>query len=561
MKLLGAFRGSRTFDVDRKAGGAEESAERIAGAAEVTAQRKVAEGDALLEQGNPEAALQAYRQAIDLGERSVDAHVGEGRAYLLLDCLEEAEDCLRVAIALEPQSVEAMRFLAETRLRCGDMQESAGLLQQAAAIAPDRSEIVLQLARLENRSGNIEAAIASYRRAIERWPGDAAFKVNLGLIHLQQLGEPGEAERHFRAALEAEPSQMEALANLGLALQDQGRFDEAFQAYERGLVSHPDCAEFKWNRALAHLSLGSYAKGWSDYGLRFQRAGGRRLERFAYPEWDGRRLYGGRLLVLAEQGLGDEIMFASCIPDLEAVAAGIVLECSPRLEALFRRSFPTVKVHGADRHAASDWLDAYPDIMAKTACGTLPRFFRSSDESFSRHCGYLRADSDSTRSYRERMEARNRLVRVGLSWRAGTRATRGAMRSVPKEALQPLFAIPGIEYVSLQPGMTAEERSWLLAQGGCIFEEALGNLDEEASLISALDLVITADNTNAHLSGALGQQCWVLLNESPEWRWLRSGERSPWYPSLELFRSVGTPRWANSICSIAQRLRALVCRP
>jgi hypothetical protein len=159
------------------------------------------------------------------------------------------------------------------------------------------------------------------------------------------------------------------------------------------------------------------------------------------------------------------------------------------------------------------------------------------------------------------METRNRALRVGLSWRAGTHATRGELRSVPKEALQPLFAIPGIQYVTLQFGMTAEERCWLLAQGVCIFEEALEDLDEEASLISALDLVITPANTNAHLAGALGQRCWVLLNESPEWRWLRSGERSPWYPSLELFRSVGTPRWANSICSIAQRLRALVRRP
>jgi hypothetical protein len=250
-------------------------------------------------------------------------------------------------------------------------------------------------------------------------------------------------------------------------------------------------------------------------------------------------------------------MFASCIPNLEAVTAGVVLECAPRLEALFRRSFPRVDVHGADRHAPSDWLDAYADIAAKTACGSLPRFFRSSDKDFPRHCGYLRADVDGIRAYRNRVKPHGSTLAVGLSWRAGTRATRGVMRSIPREALQPLFAIPGIQYVSLQPAMTAEERSWSLAQGVCIYEEALTGLDQEASLVSALDLVITVDNTNAHLAGALGQRCWVLLNETPDWRWLRSGERSSWYPSLELFRSVGAPRWANSICSVAQRLRAL----
>jgi hypothetical protein len=135
------------------------------------------------------------------------------------------------------------------------------------------------------------------------------------------------------------------------------------------------------------------------------------------------------------------------------------------------------------------------------------------------------------------------------------------MRSIELSRLSALFAVPEVHFVSVQHGLTENERESARAAGITLFEDAMSELDEAAALFAALDLVISVTNTNAHLAGALGVPAWVLLNESPDWRWLRAGERSPWYPSMSLLRSEGEPRWANVVPELAQRLAAAAADP
>jgi len=528
----------------------------VAAGGESIAQEYCRRGDALLEQGRAEEALQAYRQAIDQADACSEGHLGEARAYCMLERDADAADCLEIALALDPDSIDALQLLARIRRELGENHAAIELMERALALAAQSAELNFDLALSRNRVGDTRGAMECYRKAMEIAPADPAPRINLGLIHLQQLGEPREAEMLFRSALALAPMHVEAAANLGLALHDQGRFDEAFEVYRAGLAAHQDDAAFRWNQALARLSLGEFALGWNDYELRFARPGARRLERFDYPRWEGQHLHQGRLLVLAEQGVGDEIMFASCIPDLAATANGVVMECAPRLEGLFRRSFPSARVHGLDRHAPADWLCAYPDIAAKIPIGSLPRLLRRSDAEFPVQAGYLVADTGQTALYRERLRSLDGALTVGVSWRAGTRATRGELRSIGFERLRPLFTTPQVRFVSLQHGMTAEERVEAHAAGVMVWDEALADLDAQAALISALDLVVTVANTSAHLSGALGRPTWVLLNEAPEWRWLRKGERSPWYPSAVLMRAAHRPPWGELVQMVQARLEA-----
>jgi tetratricopeptide (TPR) repeat protein len=214
-------------------------------------------------------------QAIDLADRCPAGNLGQARAFFALDRPEDAADSLEIALAMEPRSLEALRLLARIRQAAGDLDDALALLSRARSLAPGNPAVLLHIGLVLNRCGHTERAMKAYREAIESDPSDPAPRVNLGLIHLQQLGDPCSAEAHFRAALSWVPDSVEAAANLGLALHDQGCYAEEFEVYRRALSAHPESTELRWHRALAQLSVGDFRLGWEGYELRFSRRGGR----------------------------------------------------------------------------------------------------------------------------------------------------------------------------------------------------------------------------------------------------------------------------------------------
>lgn len=518
-------------------------------AAEVLLQR----GASHLARGESQAALDAYREAIDAGLGSA-AHLGQAHAYAAMGLHDEAADSLEVVLALEPSHVEAMVLLADIRLQRGETSEALGVLQDAIDAAPDRADLYFKLGLALNQSGDSRSAIVAYRRSIQLDPDDPSPYINLGLISMQHFGQAEEAEREFRHALALAPKDLAALANLGLALQDLGRHEEALDLYERALALHPGAVELRWNRGLANLALGRFVPGWEGYSLRLQRTGGRDASAFDYPDWDARPIAEGSLLVLAEQGLGDEVMFSSCIPDLRSRAKRVVIECAPRLAPIFKRSFPWASVHGLDRRAESDWLAAYTDIRARTLIGSLPRWLRRSAAQFPAHAGYLSADPERTATFAQRLRKSGAKRCIGLSWRGGTRTTRGELRSMALRDFQFIRDIPDTRFVCLQHDPTEAERALARELGVLLWDEITADIDAAAALIRALDLVVSVPNTNAHLAGALGTPVWIMLNAAPEWRWQAEGTSSPWYPSARLLRAKRANVWDDVLVELRARL-------
>ena len=260
---------------------------------------------------------------------------------------EDAADCFELALAFAPDHVPALLGLGRLHREAGDYEVALRLLGRAAQAAPRSAEPYFVLGQTHSRHGNIRAALSNYDRALELEPDHIAACVNIGVIHLAQLGDARSAQRFFERAAALQPDLVAAQANLGLALQEQGQFETALAHYNRLIEAHPDIAEYRWNRGIALLSRGDYAHGWEDYELRDARGTGAPPRVFPYPVWRGEALDDAALLVYAEQGLGDEIMFASCLPDLLARDIRCVVECEQRLAALFERSFPAARVHGA----------------------------------------------------------------------------------------------------------------------------------------------------------------------------------------------------------------------
>lgn len=509
--------------------------------------------------GRLELALASFRRATEIKHDYVEALLGQAETSFALDQREDAHDGFQLALAFAPDCVPALLGLARLLREAGAVEDALGHLQHAQQLAPGNAEVCFEQALTLNRRGDTQGALAAYRRALELKPDYVAALANLGLLYLGQLGEASQAQRLFERAAALDPDLVAAQANLGLALQDQSLFDAALAHYDRLIAAHPNVIEYRWNRAIAYLCQGDFGRGWVDYELRHTRGGRDVRRRFPLPEWDGDNPAGRKLLVYGEQGLGDEIMFASCVPDLLRLAGGVVLECDARLGSLFQRSFPAAAVHGARRDADRGWLNDHPQLDGQIAIGSLPRYLRRSVSAFPRHHGYLVADPGRIADWKSRLAERGGSTKIGLSWRGGTRGTRAEMRSLTFTRCMPWLAVPNRQFICLQRGDCGEEIAAAKQQGVDLawWPQALDDADELAALIAALDLVISVDNTTAHLAGALGQRCWVLLPKPADWRYGWQGETMPWYPSLRLFRQTRPGDWEMAIGAVTADLDRL----
>jgi tetratricopeptide (TPR) repeat protein len=292
---------------------------------------------ALRARGLRREALATVAQATDLTPEYAQAWAEQGDDHLALGEREDARDCFELALAHAPDCVAARLGMSRMLRAAGDIAAAHAHILHALQIAPDAADLHFECALVMSRRGDVPGVITAYERVLELRPDDVAACSNLGLEYLSHSGDARRAQRCFERAVTLDPSCVAAQANLGLALEEQGDVAAAFAHYAKLIDAHPSESEYRWNRGLALLAGGDYARGWDDYELRNGRAGAAPRV-FPFPPWQGAELpAGAALLIYGEQGVGDEIMFASCVPDLLARGMRIVIECDLRLAALYAR--------------------------------------------------------------------------------------------------------------------------------------------------------------------------------------------------------------------------------
>ncbi len=498
--------------------------------------------------------MACFQRAIDIRHDDVDALLEQAETCLELGRKEEARDAFELALAFMPDSVRALAGIGRLARNAAPV-EALQYYRRALELSPQDPVLHFECGLAHNRHGDTRAAQAAYQRAIDLDPDYVAAVVNLGLLHLSQLGDVGRARQLFERAVELQPDLVAAQANLGLALQDEGRFTEALAHYDRLTAKYPEVVEYRWNRGLAHLSIGDFSRGWDDYELRTARTAPAGPMYSSRP-WDGAPLAGGELLVYGEQGLGDQVMFASCIPDVLRRTPDVVIACDPRLVAPFERSFPAARVRGMQRDGQCEWLNSHPRLDAQIAIGSLPRLFRRSWTDFPKEGGYLVADPARVKYWKTRIDQLSRGLNVGVCWRAGTRKTRSELRSLKAEQCLPLLTIASCNFISLHSTENVDEIATLERNGAQlqIWPEATGDISELTALVAALDLIIAVPSTAAHIAGAEDRPLWILLSASPEWRYLWQGDRMPWYPSARLWRQRDAGNWNDVIEQVRLRL-------
>lgn len=371
-------------------------------------------------------------------------------------------------------------------------------------------------------------------------------------------GNDNEAAALYSRALETtdrlRPRDVSGIwVSLADALLRQRFYRESGKAYANAIAADPGNANARLCRGLYYLGAGIWREGWRDYeARRLQPDFSGRARGFHFPQWNGdvNALRDKHLLIVGEQGLGDEIMFANCFNDAARVPGiSITIECAPSLQSLFARSFPFARVFSkqVDRPPFQALNETPPDFEIPS--GSLPGIFRrEGNGSFPKHDGYLKADPHF------HMWSTRQSPVIGLSWRGGHDLTRRAARSLTLAQLGPLFdAVPRAWFVDLQHDATPDELQHTRLRHFA-WGKAFGTLDATASLIKACDLVISTCSTTVHLAGALGVPCWVLAPHVPEWRYGFFSEQMPWYPSVRVFRQRQHGNWTDLIASTAAQL-------
>jgi hypothetical protein len=238
-----------------------------------------------------------------------------------------------------------------------------------------------------------------------------------------------------------------------------------------------------------------------------------------------------------------------------------VIECEPRLQQLFKRSFGKATIVASQQTAVLPaWWADESGIDVRIAAGSLPRQFRRNATAFPRHHGYLRPNPDRTAYWRDRLAGIGPGLKVGISWRGGMPSTRRELRSIDLAAWARVLRTHGAQFVSLQYGDIIGELQRLKREQAVdlhCWQEAIDDLDEAAALISGLDVVISVCTAVIHLTGALGRPVWVLVPTSPEWRYLAEGSSMPWYPSARLYRQRAQGEWQPVLDEVAADLERL----
>lgn len=347
-----------------------------------------------------------------------------------------------------------------------------------------------------------------------------------------------------------------ALNNLALIHVYNCNPKKAIEYAEKSLAIKQDQWEVSETYGYAQLMLGNYSKGWVGHEALIGRAKARKYPVPAgIPYWMGEPTK--KLYLRGEQGVGDEICFASCIPDVSKETQ-VVLECDEKLEGLFKRSFPGIEIHGTRKKSDREWMFKH-EFDAHCLTGTLLRFFRKQESDFPGK-PYLKCDPERFDQWRvvlDKLPGK----KVGIAWTGGLSNTFKKRRSMTLEDMLPILKTPGITWVSLQYLDPTEEIAAFEAKHGIKIHHwkrasESQDYDDQAALVMALESVVSVTTAIVHLCGALGKECHVLVPSKPRWFYGLSGSKLPWYRSITLHRQ--TNQWP--LAEISNLLREDECK-
>jgi len=519
-------------------------------------------GHLLAQLGRLEEALASYDRALRLTPDDPDVHTNRGNVLKDLGRLEEALASYDRALRLAPDDPDVHTNRGNALKDLGRLEEALASYDQAIRLSPEYAEAHSNRGHVLGDLGRLDEAVDSCDHALRLRPDYAEAHYNRGHL-LAELGRLEEALASYDRAIQLCPEHAEAHNNRGLALKDLGLWRQALASYDRAIQANPIHAEALWNKSLLKLLEGDLEEGWQLYEWRWQASHLKSpSRRFSSPSWSGSEpLAGKTILVYAEQGLGDVIQFCRYLPMIDRLGAKILLEVPACLVSLTS----TLRCNARIIESGTQLTDF--DLQCPLM--SLPLAFDTTLGTIPADVPYLFAEEQKSLSWQRKL-GRRRGLRVGLVWSTGHDERRKNIaeqkrRDIPLAALQPLD-VEGVEFYSLQVGAAAvnqlralQASNWSGPEITDLTDE-INDFSDTAALIDNLDLVISVCTSVAHLSGAMGKNTWVLLQQRADWRWLLDRSDSPWYPTATLFRQSSLNDWTSVVAEVREKLIELAER-
>jgi tetratricopeptide (TPR) repeat protein len=510
------------------------------------------------EQGDLLGAEALYRQTLELQPKFSDAWNNLGLVYFATGRLPDAERCFRQTLHVNPHNGFAHNNLAAALRRQGLLAEAEVEFRSAIAANPDVSEAWSGLGDILAMSGLLDEAEICCNKALELRPTFPDATNNLATI--------AKARRQFDVAisycddvLRSNPRHLGALNNLGEISLKHADYGTAEMYYRRALRIDAHHAVTRFNLAALLLMRGNYLEGFELYESRFDASGRHSTltpaineKLHSYPQWRGDSLGGKRLLLWAEQGLGDCIMMLRYLPELRARGVtSVMVLCPAALVRLVRSMSVAEQVVSFDEASTALNFDTHCPMMS------LPTAFGSRIDTVPDHVPYLHVPQTMIAALRERLS--DNKPKVGIAWAGSATLQDDARRSIPIEQFAQLLSLNTVQFLSLQKGEAAQDwRKTAQVDSGYI--DRCTDLLDTAALVMNLDLVISVDTAVAHLAGALGRPVWLLNRWGSEWRWGVEGQSSPWYPTMTIFRQMAPGSWGPVLETIRNQTSTLFSR-
>lgn len=425
---------------------------------------------------------------------------------------------------------------------------------------PDNGYFYYRLAHAYKDLNKFEEAITHFRLAAQKDPNNNIYKFALAnTLHFINALE--EALKIYEIILEQEPNNHCALYNFGYTLKKMGHIKYALEAYDLVLDKKPDYAPARFSRALTYLTLGDWHRGWKEYEWRWK-AYNEAPKKFDCPVWDGFNIKGRRLLIYAEQGLGDTIQFIRYAELIKKMGADVIVQTQGPLKNLLKLCPYIDEVYARG--------EALPSCDAHIAMMSLPRIFKTEIETIPHNVPYIFAKPELIDFWKSKLTTDPRLkpnsskdIKIGICWQGNrnyrTQSLRQAVanKSMHVKHFAPLARIKGITLYSLQK-MDGEDQLKELDTDIKIkcfdedFDTINGRFMDTVAVMKNLDLIITIDTGTCHVAAALGIPTWNLLPNPADWRWMLERNDTPWYNNMRLFKQPKPGDWASCIteCSI-----------
>ena len=483
-----------------------------------------------------------------------------GTNYLLLNKYKLSENYLEKSLKLNPKDYINLNSLGLTKMRLEKTDSAKLLYEKAIELNNKYYPSYNNLGLYYDRFGEKEKAFEFYKKALKLEPNYPNSLNNIGLIYFY-YEENKKAFECFNKALKLDPGMIDLYFNLGHTYFKLRNFEKAEKWFQKGFKLDSLNINGHYNYSFMLLALSKYNEAWKEYEYRLRRSA-RINENFLYEDikdklWNFQKLENKNILIVREQGAGDEILYSSMYSDLIKLNSNIKIESDPRLIKLFNNSFDSNSFIPSNK--ISQNKNSLKKIDIILFAGSLGNIFRKNIKSFPKRKKFLVPNKSLCKKVKSKLDNIDKKIKIGISWISKNKRIGGG-KSMSLNTLLPILKIKNVSYVNLQYGNYSNDIKKFTNKTGIeiidLHEiDKFNDFNNLAALIDSLDLFITVSNTTAHLSAALGKETWVMApkNDSLLFYWNTGKEKTPWYPSVKIFQK--TSSWESTVEKVYSDLK------